>query len=236
MPRNANASLATGLALRIFLLAMAYIVTGRLALLLAIPPGFATAIFPPVGVGLAAVLLWGNPMLAGVLLGSTLLNLSIAWSSGGEISWRGLLVAFGIAIGSSLQNALAAALIRRFVGFPAPLHDEREVAAFLFIGAPLACIVSATWGVTVLYLAGAVPAGQYAFSWWTWWVGDGTGVLIATPLMLVFFAKPRELWSRRRRTVGLPLIISCIVMVVTFIHASRFEQDGIATHFRDRAR
>lgn len=236
MPQNAKKSLSTGLALRVFLLAMAYVVTGRLALLLAIPPGFATAIFPPVGVGLAAVLLWGNPMLAGVLLGSTVLNLSIAWSSGGGLSWRGFFVAFGIALGSSLQNALAAALIRRFVGFPAPLHDEREVAAFLFIGAPLACIVSATWGVTVLYLAGAVTAAQYAFSWWTWWVGDGTGVLIATPLMLVLFAKPRELWSRRIRTVGLPLVISCLVMVATFIHASRLEQNGIATRFRDRAR
>lgn len=224
------------LVLRILLLAVAYVVTGRLALLLAIPPGFATAIFPPVGVGLAAVLLWGNPMVAGVLLGSTLLNVSIAAANGGEFSWRGLLVAFGIAIGSSLHNALGATLIRRYVGFPTSLRDEREVALFLVIGAPLACSISATWGVTVLYLAGAVTGSQYSFSWWTWWVGDGTGVLIATPLMLVFFAKPREFWARRRATVGLPLVIGCIVMVVTFIHASRLEQEGITTRFRDRAR
>ena len=236
MTQDAKGPRSSVIAVRIFLLAVAYVVTGRLALLLAIPPGFATAIFPPVGVGLAAVLLWGNPMLAGVLLGSTVLNLSIAWSSGGELSWRGVLVSLGIAIGSSLHNATAATLIRRIVGFPTPLRDEADVALFLVIGAPLACLISATWGVTVLFIAGAVTASQYAFSWWTWWVGDGTGVLIATPLMLVFFAKPWELWSRRRTTVGLPLLISCLVMVATFIHASRLEQNGIATRFRDRAR
>lgn len=54
---------------RIFLLALAYLVAGRLALLLAIPPGFATAIFPPLGISLAAVLLWGNPLLLGVFIG-----------------------------------------------------------------------------------------------------------------------------------------------------------------------
>ena len=32
------------------LLALAYVVTGRLGLLLSVPPGYATAIFPPAGI------------------------------------------------------------------------------------------------------------------------------------------------------------------------------------------
>lgn len=224
------------IALRIALLAIAYVVTGRLALLLAIPPGFATAIFPPVGIGLAAVLLWGYPMLGGVLVGSTLLNLSISWSASGDLSWTGLLVAFGIAMGSSLHNAVAAAAIRRFVGFPSALSDERSVILFLLLGGPLACLLSATWGVTVLYWIGAVSGPQYGFSWWTWWVGDGIGVLIATPLTLVLFAKPRDIWGRRVNTVGIPLVVGCAVMVLTFVRASRLEQDRITSRFDDRAR
>lgn len=222
--------------LRILLLALAYVVTGRLALLLAIPPGFVTAIFPPVGVGLAAVLLWGNPMLLGVLLGSTLLNLSISWSASGQFSASSLLVAFGIAMGSSLHNAVAAASIRRFIGFPSTLSRERDVIGFLMLGGPIACLISATWGVTVLYLAGAVTGPQYGFSWWTWWVGDGIGVLIATPLVLVLFAKPRQIWERRRNTVGIPLVVGCTVMVFTFVRASRLEQESITNRFDDRAR
>ena len=69
------------LPVKILLLALAYVLAGRLALVLAIPPGFASAIFPPVGIALVAVLIWGYPMLAGVFLGSTLLNLSIGVSS-----------------------------------------------------------------------------------------------------------------------------------------------------------
>ncbi len=51
---------------KIGLLALAYLISGRLAMLLAIPPGFVSAIFPPVGVALAAVLIWGYPLLLGV--------------------------------------------------------------------------------------------------------------------------------------------------------------------------
>lgn len=221
--------------LRILFLATAYVVTGRLALLLAIPPGFATAIFPPVGIGLAAVLLWGNRMLVGVLLGSAILNLSIALSAGANISGPGMLIALGIAVGSTFHNATAAALIRKYIGFPTALNNERLVIGFLLIGAPLASLISATCGATVLYLAGAVGPGEYAFSWWTWWVGDGIGVLIATPLVLVFFASPHDLWRSRRNTVALPLIIGCAVMVVTFIRASRLEQEGITNRFAERA-
>jgi len=221
--------------LRIVLLATGYVVTGRLALLLAIPPGFATAIFPPVGIGLAAVLLWGKPMLGGVLLGSTLLNLSIAISAGANFSISSLLISFGIAIGSTIHNATAATFIRKYIGFPTALNNERQVIGFLLLGAPLASLISATWGVTVLYFSGAVSPGEYAFSWWTWWVGDGIGVLIATPLVLILFASPRDLWASRRNTVGLPLIVGCAVMVVTFVRASRLEQEGIASIFNERA-
>ena len=95
------------LLVKIVLLAALYLLAGRLALLLAIAPGFATAIFPPIGIGLAAVLIWGYPLLLGVLLGATLLNLSIAAPSLTQISLQGLPVALSIAVGSSLQCLLA---------------------------------------------------------------------------------------------------------------------------------
>lgn len=49
---------AIPLVLKIGLLAMVYIVAGRLALLLAIPPGYATAIFPSAGIALGSILLF----------------------------------------------------------------------------------------------------------------------------------------------------------------------------------
>ena len=48
-------------------LAVAYAMLGRLSLLLAIPPGYATAIWPPAGLALAGVLVGGAPGVAGHL-------------------------------------------------------------------------------------------------------------------------------------------------------------------------
>jgi integral membrane sensor domain MASE1 len=58
----------------VLILCIVYALVGRLALLLAIPPGYATAIFPSAGIAVAALLIWGNRLCPGVFLGSMLLN------------------------------------------------------------------------------------------------------------------------------------------------------------------
>lgn len=221
---------------KILLLALAYAGAGHLALMLAIPPGFASAIFPPVGIALAAVLIWGYPMLAGVFLGSTLLNLSIGFISLEQLSPKGLSIAMGIALGTSLQSLIGSWLIRRFVGFPTSLTDERSIFLLLFIGGPLACLISASGGAGVLYLSQVITAAQFPFSWWTWWVGDSIGVLIATPLMFILFAQPRALWRSRAGSVGLPLLISCTIMVLIFIRASEAEQHNLRLRFHEQTK
>jgi PAS domain S-box-containing protein len=224
------------LPVKILLLALAYVLAGRLALLLAIPPGFASAIFPPVGIALAAVLIWGYPMLAGVFLGSTLLNLSIGFSSFEALNLKGLLIASGIALGTSLQSLLGSWLIRRYVGFPTALTDERSIFQLLLLGGPLACLLSASGGAGVLYFSQVISAAEFPFSWWTWWVGDSIGVLIATPLMFIAFAEPRALWRSRAGNVGLPLLISCAIMVLVFIRSSEAEQNNLKLRFHEQAK
>src|SRR6267142_2568762 len=56
-------------------MAAAYYVVGRLGLLLAIPPGYATAVWPASGIALAGTLLFGYRVWPGILLGSFLINL-----------------------------------------------------------------------------------------------------------------------------------------------------------------
>jgi hypothetical protein len=71
------------------LLTVAYAVSGALALLLAVPPGFASPIFPPAGIAVAAMLIGGPTSLPWIFLGSFLLNLWVAmvpvvWTASGE--------------------------------------------------------------------------------------------------------------------------------------------------------
>ena len=62
-------------------LVVAYAVTGKLALLLALPPGYASAIFPPAGIAVAAALIAGRRSLGWIFIGSFLLNTWVGYSA-----------------------------------------------------------------------------------------------------------------------------------------------------------
>lgn len=230
LPRSSLALLV----LRIVLLAFVYVIVGRLSLLLAIPPGFISGIFLPMGIALGAVLIWGVPMAAGVFIGSTLLNISI--SSASSISLGGALVAAEIACGSTLASLTGALLIRRFVGFPNSLTDERKIFAFFALGGPIATSLSASIGVLVLYFNDIIPLKNMLYSWWAWWIGDAIGVLIATPLICILFAEPRHFWRGRRFTVGVPLVVSSLIVIAVFIMSSNNEQKKLDDQFQQQAR
>src|SRR5262245_12474444 len=108
---------------------------GKLALLLAIPPGYATAIWPPSGIALAALLLFGARLWPGVWIGSFLINLtaSLDPTSASSIA-RSVAIAGGIGAGSTLQAFAGVYLVRRLAGFPNPLDNGRSVHRFLLIG------------------------------------------------------------------------------------------------------
>src|SRR5438094_2153413 len=95
-------------------LALVYYVSGRLALLLAIPPVYATAVWPAAGIALAGVLVWGNGVWPGVLLGSFFVNIGTSFDP--TAIWKSIAVAAGIGAGATLQAVAGAFLVRRYVG------------------------------------------------------------------------------------------------------------------------
>lgn len=220
--------------IRILLLILAYVISGRLSLLLAIPPGFTTAIFLPVGIAMGAVLIWGKWLLPGVFLGSTLLNVIQASAHG--FSWSSLLLASEIALGSTLAVALGNFLVKKVVRFPSTLDDERQIFWFLFLSGPVATLVSGLLGPLALYSNGIIPANYIAYSAWTWWAGDSIGILLGAPLMFVLFAEPRSVWAQRIKPVGIPVVLSSLLVVLVFVRSSDQEQGALIGHFHQQAR
>jgi PAS domain S-box-containing protein len=221
---------------KIFFLALAYFVAGRLGLLLAIPPGFASAVFPAIGIGIGAVLIWGYPLLAGVFLGSVLLNLSIPFSIFGSIDLNAMGIATAIAMGSSAQSLVGTWLIRRMVNLPTPMIHFREIALVLGLAGPLSCLISACVGPFALYHGQVITWSELPMSIWTWWVGDSLGVLTAMPLMFIVFAAPRSIWRTRARSVGIPLVCACLLAVAAFLWSSAFEQSMLRQRFHSQAK
>ena len=221
--------------LQVLFLAAAYVFSGWLGSLLAVPPGYATAVFPAAGVALAALLLYGAPLAPGVWLGSFAMNLAIGYQGSGHVTSTNAALAATIAIGSTAQALAGVWLIRRAIGFPNPLDREKDIGLFLLLGGPLSCLVSATTGVTSLQLYGVIAPHQYLHNWVVWWVGDAIGVVVTTPLLLAILGKPRAAWRPRRTALVLPPIVLVAASVVLFLLASRWEQDRLRVAFHQRA-
>src|SRR5271166_7116794 len=124
------------------LLALGYLASGKLALLLAVPPGYASPIFPPAGIAIAAMLIGGPATLPWTFLGSFLLNAWTAYSVGHGSAMTWLAAAGVIAAASTLQAAIGGTVLRRAVGYPALLDNGRDLWRFLFLS-PVSCLTSA---------------------------------------------------------------------------------------------
>jgi two-component sensor histidine kinase/integral membrane sensor domain MASE1 len=217
-------------------LALAYFVTGTLGLLLAVPPGYATAVWPPSGIALATILLVGPRALPGVVVGSFAVNLSVGVDlTDLDALIRAAPIAASIGCGAALEAAVGAALIRRRLGTSPALDTGRDVASFLVLGGPVGCLVNATWGTATLFLAGAIDGGAVAFGWWTGWGGAVIGVITIAPLVLVAFGEPRDVWSPRRTSLAVPLAVTFALAVVLFVRVNELERARLHTAALQRA-
>ena len=172
-------------------LAALYFGFGQLGKLVAIPPGYVSAVWIPAGLALAAVLVGGPRMLPAVWLGSFAANAYDVPPGLGSAA--ALAVAACIASGATLQAGVGAWLVRRD-GFRPQLDRVADVFRLVTLGGILACLVNATVGAGTLTLSGVsqVPFFQ---AWFTWWLGDTLGVIVAAPIALTLLAeraRPRE--------------------------------------------
>ena len=212
------------------LISLLYIASGRLGLLLAVPPGYATAIFPPAGIAAAAMLISGGASLPWTFLGSFALNIWVGHIAGAPPA-AALIAALLIAAASTIQAALTGGVLRRVVGYPLALDDGRQLARFLLLP-PVCCLTSATLSVGGLWGLGVVTDATLLASWVAWWVGDTLGVLVMLPLALVLVGEPRALWRSRFRPVALPMLLFFGLFVAIFIRVSAWENDAQLLEFR----
>ncbi|MBI3130339.1 MAG: CHASE domain-containing protein [Acidobacteria bacterium] len=229
-----EAASAQGLLLQTCWIALAYVALGRLGLLLAIPPGYATAIFPPAGLALHQVLHQGIRATPGILVGSYLLNLSNAWNGPLGHGWKIHLIAGAVAVASTLQALLSSRLVLRISPDPLRMDTPRDLLAVLGMGGLVGCLFAATLATTLLWGLGTLPLQAVPYAWWTWWVGDAIGVVLFLPV-LQMATSPDPLWRGRRVTVGLPLGLSLLAVVLIFVRVSRSEEDALRRNLHLRA-
>ncbi len=161
----------------ILAIAATYVLFAKIGFALAFTTQQVTAVWPPAGIAVAALLLLGYRVWPGVWLGAFVAN---------AITHEPILTAALIAVGNTLGPLLGAYLLRRFASFDTALERVRDVVSLVLFGSALAMTVTATNGVLNLAFAGIVPWSSFGSVWWLWWMGDTMGVLLVAPLILTW--------------------------------------------------
>jgi PAS domain S-box-containing protein len=170
----------------ICLLAAAYYAAAKIGLRLAYLNGAVTALWPPVGVGIAALVLWGPRLWPGIVIGDLLV---------GDYSTP-LGTVIGQTVGNTLEVLVAALLLLRIVGGPPTLERVGEVLALVGCAA-VGTLISATFGATSLRLGDVIEPGDYGEVWRTWWLSDLSGALVVAPAILTWATRGTSRLARR---------------------------------------
>lgn len=164
-----------------------YVGAAKVGLHLSVAHGVITPVWPPTGIALAAILIFGPRMWPAVAVGALLANAT------SDVS---IWVAAAIAVGNTLEAVVGAWLLRR-VGFRPALDRARDVLALAVLAGLFATTIAATNGVTTLAITGSDAASPFGSAWVLWWLGDAMGALLVAPLLLVWSRPPRGLSNAR---------------------------------------
>jgi anti-anti-sigma factor len=201
-----RASHAPGFVARVLLIAGVYFGSAKLGLALAYEQGNVTAIWPPTGIALAALVIWGYRFWPGVALGALLANATTDVPA---------LTTLGISVGNTLEALVGAALLARF-DFRPSLARVRDVLALVLCAAVLSTMVSATIGNASLLLGGEIEAERFAFFWRLWWLGDMGGDLLVAPVLMLLASRRAwpDLGPRQLVEAGALVVLVLVVSVL----------------------
>ncbi len=187
-------------------IAVVYAIGAKLGLMLAFEQSNTSPVWPPTGIAIAAFLHFGYRAAPGVLIGAFATNLMTSVP---------VLVAGSIAIGNTLEAAVAFFLVSRVISKNPFLQAEHILQFTLFVG--LSSVVSALCGVSSLFLSGIIPAEALETLLLTWWLGDWVGGVVVTPFLILWF-RPfnRELESANFAEAVVFVSITAVVCAVIF--------------------
>lgn len=189
------------------ILAAVYFLAGKLSLKLAFLHASASPVWPPAGIALAAVLLFGFRLWPAIFIGAFLVNLTTA----GNIP-----TSIGIATGNTLEAVMGAWLIQRFAGGVRVFERAYDVFRFA-LAVAVSTLISPTIGLTGLAMAGFADWANYPNIWLTWWLGDLGGVIMFAPLLVLWLAHPfRRINPTRDVEVAILLLLLTLLSEVVF--------------------
>jgi signal transduction histidine kinase len=176
------------LASKIALLAFVYAATAVFSLHLSFQNTNASPVWPPSGFALAAMLVCGPRIWPAIFIGAFFANLFTFLENKIAGTTTVTVVSFSIATGNTLE-ALGGYFILK-VSRSFKVLDKARDFGFFLVTALIAAAVSAGIGSSALLAGNIISTQDVKTVLSTWWLGDVSGMIILTPVLLAFRKKP----------------------------------------------
>jgi integral membrane sensor domain MASE1/DNA-binding CsgD family transcriptional regulator len=192
---------------KLVIVGFAYFTLALLGLRLASINPSATPIWPPTGVAIACLLLFGYRIAPAIFVSAFLTN---------QLTTGSVFTSLAIAGGNTLEPLIAVYLVRCWAGGDQVLDTPTNVARFALISLT-ATLVSATIGVSSLAFAGYAEASNFVPIWLTWWLGDLAGAVVVAPVVVLWAKSERvSLAPPQIARTGLTYLAAVAIGLVVF--------------------
>ena len=191
---------------KILAFAVLYHLAARLGLKMAYLQANTSPVWPPTGIAIAVLMLFGSSLWPGVTLGVLV---------GSVLTGAPFFLAIGMAAGNTLEAVIAVYFLKHILHFHDALDRLNDVIG-LTVVALITTAISATIGTSTLVLITETPSSAFFDIWITWWVGDLLGALVVAPFILVWLKRfsLRAMRKSIAESIGLILLIVFITWYV----------------------
>ncbi|HWC60211.1 MAG TPA: PAS domain S-box protein [Verrucomicrobiae bacterium] len=174
---------------RVVMLVALYFLGGLLGKQASFLSGSMVLVWPPAGIALAAILLYGYGFWPGVAFGAVL----FAFINGTPLGF----FTFGTAIGNTMGAIICTYLLKRFGRFNSAMERTRDVTGYIALACFLGTTVNAAFNFVGLIYSGAESWDHLGNGTLMWWVPNGLAALVVAPLIITWATPTSRPWNGR---------------------------------------
>ena len=194
---------------KILILAVIYHLAARVGLKMAYVQANTSPVWPPTGIGLAALLIFGYQLWPGISLGVLV---------GSLLTGAPFSLALGITIGNTLEALVAVYFLKKIVDLHNELDRIQDVIGLVLVS--LVCTtIGASLGTITLMITGNGAWQNFWAIWVTWWIGDLLGALVVAPVLLTWIPFQRAR-ANRRLYIETGILLFFLAIVTWFVFSS----------------
>ena len=174
---------------RVVILIALYFLGGLLGKQASFLSGSVALVWPPAGIAMAGILLFGYRFWPGVALGAVLFSFMNGMPLG--------FFTFGTAIGNTMGAIVCTFLLKRLICFDNAMERTRDVAGYIGLACFLGTTVNAAFNVVGLVYAGAASWSDLFPTILEWWVPNALAGLVVAPFLITWATRSALRWHPR---------------------------------------